>query len=273
METRNFTSKIIPKLVKDNGEIIQEQFEILNETKQFYEKLYSKPKHELNTADLHSELKFKDIPKLSEEEAVLLEGKITLQEASKTLQKMKANKSPGSDGFSTEFFKVFWKYLGFFVVRSINYAYDNDNMSITQRHGIITLLPKGDKPRQFLRNWRPITLLNTIYKIATGTIANRIKNFLDKLINSDQTGFISNRYIGENIRLIYDIMQYTEENDISGLLLLIDFEKAFDTVSWNFMQKTLSYFNFGPNIHKWVKLFYNKSTSAINQGGNLSVTF
>ena len=273
METRNFTSKIIPKLVKDNGETIQEQFEILNETKQFYEKLYSKPKHELNTADLNSELKFEDIPKLSEEEAVLLEGKITLKEASKTLQKMKANKSPGSDGFSTEFFKVFWKYLGVFVVRSINYAYDNDNMSITQRHGIITLLPKGDKPRQFLRNWRPITLLNTIYKIASGTIATRIKNFLDKLINSDQTGFISNRYIGENIRLIYDIMQYTEEKDIPGLLLLIDFEKAFDTVSWNFIQKTLTYFNFGPDIHKWVKLFYNNSTSAINQGGNLSETF
>ena len=57
------------------------------------------------------------------------------------------------------------------------------------------------KPKQFLKNWRPLTLLDTIYKIASGAIANRIKWVLDKLINKDQTGFIKGRYIGENTRL------------------------------------------------------------------------
>jgi hypothetical protein len=61
---------------------------------------------------------------------------------------------------------------------------------------------------------------------------------LDKIIDPDQTGFMANRYIGENTKLIYDIMHYTEEEDIPGLLLLIDFEKAFDTLSWNFIKKT-----------------------------------
>ena len=96
-------------------------------------------------------------------------------------------------------------------------------MSNTQKQGIIICLPKGDKPRQFLKNWRPITLLNTTYKIAAGSIANRFKTVLNNLINGDQTGFLAGRYIGENTRIIYDLMQYTEEMNIPGLLLLVAF--------------------------------------------------
>ena len=76
-----------------------------------------------------------------------------------------------------------------------------------------------------------------MYKIASASIANRLKTVLDKLINKDQSCFISGRYIGDNTRLVYDLMQFVEENNIPGLLLLIDFEKAFDSLSWSFMQK------------------------------------
>ena len=119
---------------------------------------------------------------------------------------MSNNKSPGSDGFSAEFFKVFWKELGQFIVRSINCGFQNGELSVTQKEGIITCIPKDNKPRRFLTNYRPISLLNTVYKIASGAIANRIKPTLQKLIHTDQTGFISGRYLGENIRLIYDII-------------------------------------------------------------------
>jgi hypothetical protein len=86
-------------------------------------------------------------------------------------------------------------------------------------------------------------LLNTVYKIASGCIATRFKRYLDKITNPDQTGFSSNRYIGENTRLIYtyEVMHYTEE-DIPGLLLLIDFEKAFDNDSQN--TKCLQFWSF-----------------------------
>ena len=183
---------------------------------------------------------------------------------------MKNNKSPGSDGFSAEFFKCFWKKLGHFIVRSINYSYMNGELSNTQKHGLITCLPKGDKPKQFLKNWRPLTLLNTVYKIASGTISNRLKKVLNKIISEDQTGFLSGRYLGENTRLIYDIMHYTEEKHIPGLLLLIDFEKAFDTISWEFIHKCLKIFNFGNSIIKWIKLFQQNIFSNINQCGVLS---
>ena len=134
-------------------------------------------------------------------------------------------------------------------------------------------IPKENKNRHFLKNWRPITLLNTVYKIASGSIADRIKKVLSKLISTNQTGFIEGRFIGENTRLMYDIMQFTEEQNIPGLLLLIDFEKAFDSLSWSFINKVLKLYNFGPSIRQWVAVLYKNSCSAVTQCGFLSSFF
>ena len=80
-----------------------------------------------------------------------------------------------------------------------------------------------------------MTLLNTDYKIAARALANRIKAVLPSLINNDQTGFVTGRFIGENVRLIDCIIQYAAEKYIPGLLLFIDFEKAFDSLEWSFI--------------------------------------
>ena len=136
------------------------------------------------------------------------------------------------------------------MTRLINYAFKKGELSVTQRHGKITCIPKEGKSRQFLKNWRPISLLNVVYKIASGVIAKRLKSVISKIIDNDQTGFLEGRYIGENTRLVYDIMQYTEERNIPGMLFLIDFEKAFDSVTWTFMFKVLKFFGFGNDIIK-----------------------
>ena len=214
-----------------------------------------------------------DINRLNKDESDSLEGPITYREASLILKAMSNNRSPGSDGFTAEFFKMFWKKMGHFVVRSINYGFSKGELSITQREGIITCIPKDNKPRHFVKNFRPISLLNCSYKIASGVIAARIKSTLHKLIHSDQTGFIAWRYIGENTRLIYDIMQYTEENNIPGLLLSVDFEKAFDSVSWPFIYKVMEFFGFGNSIISWIKTFNNNVKLSVNQCGNLSSFF
>ena len=124
-----------------------------------------------------------------------------------------------------------------------------------------------------MKNYRPISLLNCVYKIASGAIANRIKTTLHKLINKDQTGFVAGRYVGENTRLLYDIMQYADDNNLPGLLLLVDFEKAFDSLSFNFIHKVLSFFGFGQSIIQWIHVLYNNAALAVNQGGNLSSFF
>ena len=116
-----------------------------------------------------------NVPKLHEGEALKLEEILTLKEAGKTFKNMKNNKSPGTSGFSADFYKVFWKQLGTFVVRAINFGFLKGELSVTQQHGLVVCIPKENKCRKYLKNWRPITLLNKVYKIASGCIANRIK--------------------------------------------------------------------------------------------------
>ena len=187
-----------------------------------------------------------------------------MDELTKALKNMKNDKSPGPDGFTAEFLKFFWIDIGIFVLRSLNYAYRTGQLSVTQKQGVITCLPKPNKNRHFLKNWRPISLLNVVYKLASTVIANRIKIVLDSLIHEDQKGFIAGRLIGENIKLIYDILFETKQQQIPGLILSIAFEKAFDTVSWKFIDKVLTYFNFGPSVKSWINMFRNDSGSCKN---------
>ena len=85
-------------------------------------------------------------------------------------------------------------------------------------------------------------LLNVDYKIASKAIATRTEKVLPFLINSNQTGFVKGCYIGENTHLIKDIFEQIETQNISGLLLLLDFRKAFGMLEWSFIQKTLDFF-------------------------------
>ena len=123
---------------------------------------------------------------------------------------MKHSKSPGSDGFTAEFVKFFWKYLGIFILNSINYACKNDCLSVYQKQGVITCLPQPKNNKHFLRNWTPISSLNLVYKMMSPVIANI-----------------------ENIRLIYDILFESKQQNIPSLLVSIDFQQAFDSISWN----------------------------------------
>ena len=239
-----------------------EQSDILNEVKSFYEHLFSKS---ANTSDLElaNLLENSTYPKLSTVESDRLECELLLPEISKALQNMKNGKTPGIDGFPVEFFKVFWNKLKDFVLRAYNWSYKMGNMTITLRQCVISCIPKGNKSRTLLKNWRPISLLSVVYKILSSTIANRIKTVLDSLVSKTQTGFVAGRFIGENTRLIYDILHYTEKESIPGLLMLIDFEKAFDSVSWDFLYGTLKLLGFGPKMIKCITIFNTNITGYV----------
>ena len=88
--------------------------------------------------------------------------------------------------------------------------------------------------------------MNCDYKIAAKVIANRLKTVIPKLINNDQTDFLKGSFIGENIRLTDGIINHPASHSIPGLLLFLDFEKAFDTVEWPFIWKTLDSFILDP---------------------------
>ena len=175
-----------------------------------------------------------------------------MSEAAAALKKMKNNKSPGPDGFTVEFFKFFFVDIGEFLVRSVNEGFLKEEMSTTQRQGVIICIPKDGRPKQYIKNWRPISLLNTTYKIASACVAQRLKLVLPDIIHKDQTGFLKGRYIGENIRKIYDLLIKADIEQIPGLLLNVFFEKAFDSVSWSFIHKALNFLKFGPVIKQWM---------------------
>ena len=170
-------------------------------------------------------------------------------------------------GFTAEFYKYFFDLLGADLISSLNQAFEVGELSISQRRGVITLIPKEDSDLLDLQNWRPITLLNIDYKIASKTLAKRIENVLPKLVHPDQTGFMKGRYIGENIRLICDVMEYTVVEKKGGILVSLDFKKAFDTLEWQFVKKILDLFNFGENVKKWVRIFYANIESAVMNNG------
>ena len=180
---------------------------------------------------------------------------------------MKHNKTPGIDGFPAEFLKMFWCKIKYLITRVLNNCYKTGILPISLRQTIINCIPKGDKSRDCLKNWRPISLLSTFYKLASASLATRMKSILDTLISDSQTGFVKGRYIGESIRLVYDIMNYTEVNKTDGLLMLIDFEKTFDSISWKFMYKVLDIFGFPESYIKWIKLLNTSIIGAVVQAG------
>lgn len=160
-------------------------------------------------------------PQLTLSQKEHCELQVEINECSKALKELKNGKSPGM-------------------------------MSISQRLGLITILPKKDKDRLLLKNWRPVSLLTTDYNIITKMLALRLANILPTIIDHDQTAYIKGRYIGENIRTIADVIEYYKQKNMTGVLLLIDFEKAFDTIKWKFLHKVLKKFNFGPTFQRWI---------------------
>ena len=134
------------------------------------------------------------------------------------------------------------------VLGTIHEIFDNRELQISVRLGIIALIPKGDKDRKFISNWRPLTLLETLYKMLSSILAARLKPVLDNLLGHEQKAYVPGRFIAECTRNTYDIFTYAKNNNLPGMLVLCDFEKALDSVSFEFILTTLDISNFGENF-------------------------
>jgi len=146
-------------------------------------------------------------------------------------------------------------------------------MSNSQRKAVITLIEKQGKVRTLIENWRLISLINVDAKIISKVIAVRVKNVLPNIIHHNQTGYVKDRYIGETVRSIFDIMEFADNENIPSILIFIDFKKTFDTVEWHYLFDCLKAFNFGPDLINWVKTFYRNIESCIINNGLTSDYF
>ena len=186
LEKRHFKNNVISQLKLNNEEFITSDKEILSECENFYKNLYSS-NIDAENKEL-DKLFFEDtkIMSLDSEEKEHCEGLLTKTECLQALKTMPSGKTPGSDGLPIEFYETFWDDISDYYLNSINYGYSNGQFSVSQRRGVIKLIPKKDAIPYYVRNWRPITLLNCDYKIAAKAIANRLKTVIPGLINDDQ---------------------------------------------------------------------------------------
>ena len=266
LEKKNYNKKTIVELcLQDESTTCNEQ-EILDQIEAYFKNLYSS-ENTFSQEDYEEFIHNLEIPRLSNEDRDSLEGPLTYEECKKVLDSFQNDKSPGVDGFTVEFYKFFYDLLGNDLLACLNEAYEKQELTISQRRGIITLLPKEDGSLLDLHNWRPITLLNVDSKVAAKAIAKRLETVLPNLIHPDQTGFVKGRYIGENIRLVSDLLDLTNKHQIPGILVALDFRKAFDSLEWPFIMETLNSFNFGTGIKQWISTFYTNVESAVINNG------
>jgi len=271
LEKRNYLNKLITNLRVDER-VIDDPAEILKEQKNYYESLYSSKQGPDPDRYIDHFLADQNLRVLSKEQRERCEGMIKESEVKQVIKGMKNGKTPGSDGFPIEFYKVFWLDIGEYLLRSLNKAYDRGEVSLTQKQGIITCIPKSDE-RELLKNWRPITLLNIDYKILSGVLSHRLRGILMDIISTDQKGFLPERFIGENTRLVYDIMHYLSNVKQKGLIMLIDFEKAFDSLEWKYIERVLDKYKFGSQFKRWCRVLYADSQSCVINGGHFSPFF
>ena len=270
LEKEHGKQTTINRLV-EKGQDLSTHGEILDALKGFYGDLYSRDKN-LDQRNYKHFLNDK-IPKINPDSVSICEQPISYKEINSAIKNLKMNKSPGTDGLTAEFYMFFHKDIKQNLYDCINYSFQNKILSIEQRRGVLKLIPKKDKDLTNMRSFRPITLLNTDYKIITHILASRLQKVLPEIISSDQNGYLKGRFIGHNIRTILDTIQYTSQKDQQAYLLFLDFEKAFDKLDHKFLINALYRFGFGNNFIQWIQILYTDIQSCVLNNGFTSQYF
>lgn len=161
------------------------------------------------------------------------------------MKQLPPGKASGVDALPAEFYQELWVDIEFdifnFVSETISKAHINEDLNISR----IALLPKSEDWQKF-QNFRPISLLNTQYKVVAKVFANRMKPLLHHCILPFQTGFVPNICILANIFLAFEAIEWTLKNNQNLSMLLLDFGKAYNGVNWSFLQQTMEQMGFSP---------------------------
>lgn len=262
--------QINTKITKlNNGQnTVKNDRSILEEIQKYYQTLYTR--EETDKVEQDSILDLLE-NKLTDRERELCEGPVSEPELLEALKSTQINKSPGHDGIIMEFYKQFWLYLKDILVKLYNYAFGSKALSVSQNHALIRLLFKKGL-RELLKNWRPISLLNTDYKLLTTLLARRLKTVLPIVIGKDQTCGIMGRRIFDNVFRLRDLCFHAMERQGNLILINLDQEKAFDRVDRFFLDRILQKMNFGPSFRQWLQTIYHLPVATVINNGHESGT-
>eukprot|EP00253_Pinus_taeda_P008595 PITA_08595 len=260
----------IAQVTNAQGEKLETQEEIEKEFLHYFKEISQEPN--INRGEAIDNIT-RHIPRLvSEEQNSLLLKPISLQEVELAVKSLKAGKAPGPDGFSSNFFHHFWELIKWEVwqvveeSRSLRWMYPGLNATF------IALIPKSEDsntPDKF----RPIALCNIIYKIVSKVVALRLKLLLPGIISPEQSGYVEGRQITDGIILTHEIIHSLKHSKKPGMLLKIDLSKAFDSISWEYMEKILRVFGFANAWIRWIMSLVSSAFFSIFINGTPTSTF
>ena len=154
------------------------------------------------------------------------------------INSLNPSKALGTTGITTGVYQYLFKIIPNVITEAVNNTLITRTIPVKQREGAIVLIPKTGKDQRIISNLRPITLLNTLYKVVSGCVTARMKPVLDRIIQPWQKAYINGRYIGEVTRTCYDIFNHANVFNKPGLLILID------SICFNLILSTMRIFDF-----------------------------
>ena len=175
-----------------------------------------------------------------------LEAPISEEEVWKTISSLPSDKAPGPDGFTGKFYKGCWQIIKLDIMAAISAIWSRkfDNFELLNS-AYITLLPKKEDP-SCIKDYRPISLVHSFAKLVTKILANRLAGTLDQLVSPNQSAFIKGRFILDNFMLVHQTTKFLHQQKQPRILLKLDINKAFDSVSWPFLLEVMKQLGFGP---------------------------
>ena len=206
-----------------------------------------------------------------------LAGELTEEELSAVCQRLPRGKAPGDDGLPYEFYVAFWQQLAPRLLAVLNAAFHSTSAAVlplSMRSGRITLLYKGKgADRTQPSSYRPITLLNCDYKIAAAAIAARLGAPLSSVIDSSQTAFLPKRWIGDNVLVHLETIDYLQATGQPGAIVFLDLAKAFDRVDRAWILRSLEALGAPACIPRWVEVLHGGTCATVAYNGWVTDAF
>ena len=248
------------KLKNSSNQLITHPQEILSIFKNFYSDLLSAPNSTIPLSSINwlDNLPF---PKLTKTNIESLNAPCTEEELLQIIKSLKKNSAPGPDGFSSLYYKQYHQFLIPHLSKLFNNILKGDQFPEEMLLANMSLIPKPNKDHTLPQNYRPISVINNDLKIFSRLLANRLSAIIPTLISPYQSGFIQGRQITDNIRLVTNIIQDANIHSQPLLMLSLDINKAFDSVSWTFLDIVLKKYGFqGEFVHAFHALYHNPAT-------------
>uniref|UniRef100_A0A803T1S1 Reverse transcriptase domain-containing protein n=1 Tax=Anolis carolinensis TaxID=28377 RepID=A0A803T1S1_ANOCA len=257
------------KRIKTGGKYHYLEEDILKQFAQYYKLLYGKdPIEKEKITGYLGKLK---LQKITEKEREDLNKEISKKEIQAAIRKLDSSKSPGPDGLTAIYYKVFEGELTPYLLKIMNEIREKGKMPDSWKEALITVIHKENSDPEDIKNYRPISLLNVDYKIFSNIIAERLKIFFKKWIKEEQSGFLPNRNIKDNIRLVVDLLEYHEsQNQQEILLLAVDAEKAFDRVNWDYFKLLIQELDMGYHLQNSIEAIYQRQKAKIMVNGKVT---